>query len=309
MDIKSLSDKLLSFPLFISAARPDAFAAACAAGSDMVVIDLEDSVAPDSKAAVRRIPQSALPKERSVKLYLRVNGVGTVWHRDDVAFARMAGVDGVVLPKSESAAEITALRKALGQGQKVIAQIETMRGLSRVEEIAEAADRLALGSIDLCEDLGCAHTRLALLPLRSRIVQAARLAGAQAPLDGVTISVTDAAAIADDAMHASELGFGGKCLIHPRQLVPARAGFRASPQDLDWAHHALAAEERALPDAEGEMLRSPVVTRAQRLLMRGQWHDEPGNAGDPEIADANQIVVVDRKPSGRSAPGRRPRRK
>ena len=49
--------------------------------------------------------------------------------------------------------------------------------------------------------------------------------------------------------------------------------------------------------------------KVERLLMRGQWHDEPGNAGDPEIADANQIVVVDRKPSGRSAPGRRPRRK
>lgn len=270
MEMKSFSDQTPSFPLFVSAARPDAFAAACRAGSDMVVIDLEDSVAPGSKVAVRRIPQSALPLERSVKLYLRVNGVGTVWYRDDVAFARMAGVDGVVLPKSESAEEIAALRKALAPGQKVIAQIETVRGLSQVEEIAQVADRLALGSIDLCEDLGCAHTRLALLPLRSRIVQAARLAGAPAPLDGVTISVTDDAAIIDDAMHAAELGFGGKCLIHPRQMPPAQAGFRTPPQDLDWARHALAAEVGALPDAEAEVQGSPVVLRAHRLLRRGQ---------------------------------------
>ncbi len=269
--MKAFSDRLPSFPLFVSAARPDAFAAACACGTDMVVIDLEDSVAPDSKAAVRRIPESALPKQRSVKLYLRVNGIGTLWHRDDVAFARMAGVDGVVLPKAEGAPALVALRAALLPGQKIIAQIETARGLSRCEEIAEVADRLALGSLDLCEDLGARHTRMALLPLRSRLVMAARLAGSLPPLDGVTVSVTDDAVIADDAMHANELGFGGKCLIHPRQLAPSRAGFRARPEDLDWARHALAADDGALPDAAGEVQHSPVAVRAQRLMLRGQW--------------------------------------
>ncbi|TRW94591.1 CoA ester lyase [Paracoccus sp. M683] len=259
-----------SFPLFVSAARPDAFAAACMSGSDIVVIDLEDSVAPDSKVAVRRIPQGALPKDPMVRLFLRVNGVGTVWHRDDLAFARKIGTDGIILPKCESAEQIAAVRAALNHGQKVIAQIETLPGLSRVDEIAAKADRLALGSIDLCEEMGCAHTRIALLPLRSRIVQAARLAGRPAPLDGVTISVTDGAAITDDARHARELGFGGKCLIHQRQLAPAQKGFCATPQDLDWARHALAADECPTSDAEGEMLRSPVAMRARRLLLRGQ---------------------------------------
>lgn len=273
----------LSFPLFVSAARPDAFAAACRAGSDTVVIDLEDPVPADSKAAVRRIPQSAMPQERSVLLFLRVNGVGTLWHRDDVAFARMSGVEGVFLPKSESAAQINKLRAALGPGQKIVALIETVKGLSRAEEIAEAADRLAFGSIDLSEDLGCAHTRLALLPLRSRIVQAARLAERPPPLDGVSVTVTDAAAIADDAMHACELGFGGKCLIHPRQLVPAQTGFSIVPQDLDWARNALAAEDGAPPDVADEMLRSPVVARAKRLFLRAQTRlaqASTGNAGD-----------------------------
>ena len=258
-------------PLFVSADRPDLFARACNAGADAVVIDFEDSVPPESKALVRRIPQSALPAERPVPIYLRVNAPGTPWYRDDVAFARGAGFEGVVLPKVESVAQLTALREALGEGQMIIALIETMRGLARVEEIACAADRIAFGSLDICEDLGCAHTRMALLPLRSRMVQAARLAGRPAPLDGVTVSVVDAALVSDEAMHASELGFGGKCLIHPRQIAPARAGFRAEQPDLDWARNVIAAEAGELTAAdEAELMHSPVVARARRLLNRGK---------------------------------------
>ena len=252
------------FPLFVPADRPDVFAAACEAGADAVVIDFEDSVAPDSKAAVRRIPAGALPEHRAVKLYLRVNGTGTPWHRDDVAFARMSGVDGVVLPKVESAEQVARLRAGLGEGQRIVAMIEMARGLSNVEAIALTADRLAFGSIDLSEDMGCAHTRLALLPLRSRMVLASRLAERPAPLDGVSIGVEDAAAVADDARHAHELGFGGKCLIHPRQIAPARTGFGAIPQDLDWIRHIGAIDG----GAPAEPVQSPVAVRARRLLAR-----------------------------------------
>ncbi len=254
------------FPLFVPADRPDVFAAACEAGADAVVIDFEDSVAPDSKAAVRRIPAGALPENRMVMLYLRVNGTGTPWHRDDVAFARISGVDGVVLPKVESAEQVARLRAGLGEGQRIVAMIETARGLSNVEAIAQVADRLALGSIDLSEDMGCAHTRLALLPLRSRMVLAARLSGRPAPLDGVSIGIEDVAAVADDARHASELGFGGKCLIHPRQIAPARAGFGAIPQDLDWIRHLSATDGGVL----AEPVQSPVAVRARRLLAQSR---------------------------------------
>lgn len=260
-----------SFPLFVSADRPDLFGKACTAGTDAVVIDFEDSVPPESKAGVRRIPQSALPVQHSVMLYLRINGVGTAWHRDDVAFARVAGFNGVVLPKAETAAQVTALREALGERQKIIALIETVQGLSQVEEIAQAADRLAFGSIDLCDDLGCAHTRLAMLPLRSRIVQAARLARRPAPLDGCSVSIEDGALITDEAMHACEMGFGGKCLIHPSQIAPVLAGFQAEPEDLDWARNVIVAEGGCLePGDEAEPLQSPVVARARRMQNRGK---------------------------------------
>lgn len=271
VDILPERGEVPRFPLFVSADRPDLFEKACTAGTDAVVIDFEDSVPPESKAGVRRIPQSALPVQRSVTLYLRINGVGTAWHRDDVAFARVAGFDGVVLPKAETAAQVTALRETLGERQKIIALIETVQGLSQVEEIARAADRLAFGSIDLCEDLGCSHTRLALLPLRSRVVQAARLARRPAPLDGCSVSIEDAALVTDEAMHACEMGFGGKCLIHPCQLAPVLAGFRAEPEDLDWARNVIVAEGGSLEVGdEAEPLQSPVVARARRMLNRGK---------------------------------------
>ena len=246
-------DTALSFPLLVSADRPDLFADACRAGTDCVVIDLEDSVAPDSKAVVRRIPESALPSERSVTLYLRVNAVGTIWHRDDVSFARAVRVDGVILPKAESPEEITTLRQALGAGQKIIALIETAVGLSRVEEIARVADRLAFG-----------------LPLRSRIVLAARLAGRPAPLDGVSVVVEEDDIIQDEAMHACELGFGGKFLIHARQLAPTRAGFCMEPENLDWMRNVAAIDGGAVPKAAGETFQIPVKVRAERLLSRSK---------------------------------------
>ncbi|MBT0958290.1 CoA ester lyase [Alphaproteobacteria bacterium KMM 3653] len=257
------------FALFVPADRPDLFKKACAAGADAVVIDFEDSIPSDTKPLVRRIPKSALPAKPPVPIYLRINGPGTPWYHDDVAFARGAGFAGVILPKVECPEQITTLRATLGTAQTIIALIETTLGLKRAEEIARAADRLAFGSLDLCEDLGCAHTRTALLPLRSALVQAARLAGRPAPLDGVTISVTDAAQITDDAAHASELGFGGKCLIHPLQLDPARAGFDSGQQDLDWARNVIAAENGTpAPQGEDAALDIPVAIRARRLANR-----------------------------------------
>ncbi|MBA4490043.1 CoA ester lyase [Paracoccus sp. S1E-3] len=261
----------LSFPLFVPADRPDRFAKACAAARDSVVIDVEDAVAPESKAAVRRIPEGALPQDRKVRLFLRVNAAGTPWYRDDVGFALAAGFDGVMLPKTESGAQITALRAALAPGMEVIALVETALGLSRAEEIAAAADRLAFGSLDMAEDLRCAHARLPLLMARARLVMAARLAGKPAPLDGVTASTEDAALITDDARHAAEMGFGGKLLIHPRQIAPALAGFRPDPDLIDWARRVVTASaDGSAVSVDGTMVDAPVVARARRILKRAE---------------------------------------
>lgn len=259
-----------SFPLFVPADRPDLFARACQSGTDAIIIDFEDWVPPESKAAVRRIPPNALPAERQVAVLLRLNGIGTPWHRDDLAFAKQAGFDGVLLPKSESGAEIAALRASLGPDQRILAIIETVAGLARATEIAAQADRLIFGSLDLCQDLGCAHDQMVMLPLRSQIVQAARLAQAPAPLDGISVTVEDGEVIAAEARHASEMGFGGKCLIHPQQLAPTRAGFFAERQDLDWTRSVARVEADLAPPSDSlpDRSQSPAALRARRYLAR-----------------------------------------
>ncbi|MCE0506673.1 CoA ester lyase [Roseivivax sp. GX 12232] len=271
MDAIKDSFATLSFPLFVPADRPERFAKACAAGSDSVIIDLEDAVASDLKTSVRRIPRDALPADRQVTLMLRVNAPGTEWYRDDVAFARAIGFDAVVLPKAESAQQIAELRAALDPGQKVLGLIETVRGVARMTELAEAADRLAFGSIDLAADLGCENTQTAFLPIRSQIVQAARLAGRPAPLDGVTTATRDPEVIAGDARHSHEMGFGGKLLIHPVQIEPARAAFRPAPETVDWAERVVAASVHGGAGlVDGAMIDAPVLKQARRILDRAR---------------------------------------
>ena len=225
-------------PLFVPGDRPERVPKAIAAGADGVIVDLEDAVAPDRKAAAR----CDIPGDRSgVVRLLRINDAGTPWHPDDLAFAAGSGFDGVVLPKAEDAATVDAVRSRLRGGAAVVALVETARGLSAAGEIAAAADRLAFGSLDYAEDMGCAHTRQALLFARCRLVEAARLAAKPPPLDGVTAAAHDAEAASDDAAHAAQLGFGGKLLIHPRQIEPVRAAFRPDRASVEWAERVLRA--------------------------------------------------------------------
>lgn len=261
----------LSFPLFVPADRPDRFAKACASGTDSVIIDLEDAVASDLKSAVRRIPRDALPSDRTVTLMLRINAPGTQWYRDDVAFARATGFDAVVLPKAETPEQIADLRAALNPGQKILGLVETVRGVARMTELAEATDRLAFGSIDLSADMGCENTHMAFLPIRSQIVQAARLAGRPAPLDGVTTATRDPGIISEDARHSHEMGFGGKLLIHPNQIEPARSAFRPKKERIDWAERVVAASaDGGAALVDGAMVDVPVLKQARRILDRAR---------------------------------------
>ncbi len=122
---------------------------------------------------------------------LRLNGVATPWHADDVGVAAARHFTAIMLSKSEGAVEIAALCERMGS--PVVALVETARGLARLDDIASApgAQRIAFGSVDFAADLGCAHEPDSLLLARSRIALASRLAGIAAPLDGVTLAVSD----------------------------------------------------------------------------------------------------------------------
>ncbi|MDE2326522.1 MAG: CoA ester lyase [Rhodospirillales bacterium] len=254
--------------LFVPADRPERFARAAASGADSIIIDLEDAVAPAAKSAARAALAAPGALPGGIEIFLRVNAAGTPWHAEDLACAARLPLAGIVLPKAEAPERIAAVSQAAG-GPPVIALIETARGLAEARRLAAAGvARLAFGSIDFCADLGAAHTREALLHARAELVLAARLAALPPPIDGVTTAIDDEAAIEDDARHAASLGFGGKLCIHPRQIAPARQGFRPSAAELAWAQRILAAGPDGAEAVDGAMVDAPVRARARQIARR-----------------------------------------
>lgn len=255
---------LVRAPLFVPADRPERFAKAAASGADAVILDLEDAVAPEAKDAARRALKTDFT---DLPVWVRINAQRTPWHMDDLATA--AGLDfaAIVLPKAEDATTCSAVARATGR--PVVALIETALGLAQARPIAaaEGVARLAFGSIDFCADLGCAHQRDVLLPVRLELVLASRLAGIAAPVDGVTRSLDDAATSYDDAVHACAIGMTGKLCIHPRQIVAVSRGFEPTQAQIDWSRRVLASGGGPV-SVDGAMVDEPVRARARALLAR-----------------------------------------
>jgi citrate lyase subunit beta/citryl-CoA lyase len=253
--------------LFVPADRPERFSKAQSSGADAIIIDLEDAAAPGAKATARStlcLP-GVLPTGGDV--LVRVNGRQTPWYGDDLAAVARLPIAGVVLPKTESAEDVTDTSKSI-PGVPLIALIETARGLAAVREISAAFGviRLAFGSIDFCVDIGAAHGRDVLLAARSAIVLASRLGELEPPLDGVTTSIDDSTLVEEDARYAYRLGFGGKLCVHPRQIIPVRRGFASTPEEIAWAKRILAAGAEGAISVDGTMVDSPVRARARKIL-------------------------------------------
>ena len=253
-------------PLFVPGNRPERFAKAAASGADAVIIDLEDAVAPEEKERARQEAASAsLP---GMTVLVRINASGTPWHAEDLAALAGASIQGIILPKAEDPATLATLRALLPDGAVVVALIESALGLAGARTLARAAGRLAFGSMDFAADLGCAHTREALLMARQELVLASRLAGLPAPIDGVTAAIGDDALTEADGRHAAGLGFGGKLLIHPRQVAPALRGFAPDADEVAWARRVLGAGGDGAVKVDGMMIDAPVRVRAERILAR-----------------------------------------
>ncbi len=254
--------------LFVPASRPDRFAKAAASGADAVVLDLEDAVSADDKVAARGHLQVAFT---DIPVVFRVNALGTPWHAEDIEAAMRLRPAAVMLPKAEGGADFARLVDRLSASAPVIALLESARGLADARTIAAVPGvaALAFGSWDFCADLGCEHTEPALLAARSEIVLASRLAGREAPMDGVTTVIDDPARIEADARYARSLGFGGKLVIHPKQVAPAAAGFRPNASEIEWAEKILASGDAAAA-VDGAMVDEPVRVRARSILARAR---------------------------------------
>ena len=258
--------------LFVPGSRIERLAKALASGVDAVIIDLEDAVAPADKLAARVAVAQALHSTTvlPVPLVLRINGSDTTWQHDDAVMGRHPAFAALMLPKTESPAQIASLSEVSG-GKPVLALIETALGMARVQEIASAPGvaRLVFGSIDFQLDMDIDDDDLALLPYRAQLVLASRVARLPAPVDGVTTAMGDVSCIGAEARRARRMGFGGKLCIHPAQVALTNAAFIPSGAELAWATRvvdAAAAANGAAIAVDGKMVDAPVLARAQRLL-------------------------------------------
>jgi len=253
--------------LFVPGDRPERFAKACASGAHAVIVDLEDAVAPENKAAARAAVAAWLHPDHPV--IVRINAADTEWFHEDCALAGRPGVAGILLPKAERLEDIAALRAA--GAPMVLPLIETAAGYDQARTLAGAAgvQRLVFGSIDFQLDLGITGEDEALLAFRSGLVLASRLAGIAAPVDGVSTALDDPARLAADAARARQLGFGGKLCIHPKQVQGVNAAFSPSEAEVSWAKRVLEAAGSANGAAiavDGKMVDRPVLLRARAIL-------------------------------------------
>ncbi|WP_069268788.1 HpcH/HpaI aldolase/citrate lyase family protein [Paraburkholderia nodosa] len=257
--------------LFVPGSKPERFAKALAAGADAVIVDLEDAVADADKASARAHVADAARTfvAAPVRVLLRINGAGTQWFEDDLSLAALDGIDGIVLPKAENSAALSAVATAT---QKPIWPIiESAEGVWNALEVARmpGVERLIFGSVDFELDLDCDGSWDALLHARSRIVLASRVAGIQSPVDGVTVAINDEQQLAEDSSKARSLGFGGKLCIHPRQVEAVNAAFSPSADEIAKARRIVEAYERAEGGAvsmDGRMVDLPVLLKARRIV-------------------------------------------
>jgi citrate lyase subunit beta/citryl-CoA lyase len=248
---------------------------------DGLILDLEDAVAPDAKPAARDAACAAAASGDYGRrtLTIRVNGLGTEWHDDDLAAAAQAGPAGIVVPKVGSPDEVRGLVAAIEKAgapdhTRLWAMVETPEAIFNVRELAAASDRLAvlvLGTNDLVKELYAEHVpgRAPLLTALSLSVLAARAAGVQV-LDGVYNDVKDTDGFLAECRQGRELGFDGKTLIHPGQVEGANAAFAPSEQAVADARGLIAAWEdgrgAGVVTYNGRMVENLHVESARRTL-------------------------------------------
>lgn len=260
--------------LFVPANRPERFQKAVASGADVVIFDLEDAVAVEDKADARANLRQYF--EQGGRGHVRINGVGTPEFEEDLLLCRMAGVDGIVLPKAEDPDVFRYVSKAVRIEKLLLPIVESARGMANVEAIAAAPEvsRLVFGTVDFCLDLGIEEVDNELLHFRSRVALASRLANIRTPVDGVTISVNDPKLLHAETERGRRLGFGAKLCIHPAQVSHVAACFIPAPELAAWAERVIqCASAKGNVGAfsiDGKMVDAPVIEQARRILARAR---------------------------------------
>ncbi|MBC2586896.1 CoA ester lyase [Rhodococcus aetherivorans] len=263
-------------------------AKAAASNADGVVLDLEDAVVPAAKESARASILEAVQNLSHRKVFVRINAIGTDDYRRDLhALAPALGtLAGLVIPKAETADELTRLDADLNNVAPstddvtelpVLAVLESAAGVLAAPAVAAAprVHRLIFGTLDLAAETGVRPTLggTEYLHARSHLVLASAAAGLDGPIDGPHPRIDELQELTDSARHARDLGFRGKVVLHPDQIVPVNAAFSPTEPELAHAREVVDTYRQAqtrglgavrLPD--GTFIDRPVVVRAAALL-------------------------------------------
>ena len=256
--------------------------------ADGVILDLEDSVAPDAKEAARRQVADVVKGGGfgAREVFIRVNAVDTPWHADDLAAAAHAAPDAILMPKVSTPETLELIGRRLldmhtDPKTRVWAMIETPLAIFNILSIAAQAKdsetRLSgfvLGTNDLAKDTRARLVpgRAPMLPWLMTCLAAARIYGIDV-LDGVYNDLGNAEGFVAECQQGVDLGFDGKTLIHPNQIEPCNKAFSPSAEEVAWARKMIAAfdlpenKSKGVVSIDGRMVERLHAEMARRTVM------------------------------------------
>lgn len=270
--------------LFIPGNNPGMLQNGGVFGADSVILDLEDAVAPQEKDAARLLVAHALRHVDygASEKVVRINTLDTFGHQDIKAIVPCQP-DALLVPKVQCADDIhqavAAIAAAERPGQeqvKIVALIESPRGLAEANAIAKSDKRviaLALGAEDYTASIGAKRSKegTEIMTARALLVNAAAAADIQS-IDTPFTDANDESGLEQDTIFAKDIGFKGKLTINPRQIDIIHGVFNPTTRDIDWAERVIKAirlaekEGSGVASLEGKMVDAPIVSRAQRIL-------------------------------------------
>ncbi|MFF6997051.1 HpcH/HpaI aldolase/citrate lyase family protein [Streptomyces sp. NPDC008313] len=262
--------------LYVPGDRPSVVTKALGSGADVVLIDLEDAVAPERKEYARSATAELLSEPPPVPVHVRVNALtGPLAEADLQAMSSLPGVSGLRLPKVTSPGDVVHVAErtapAEGGALNLYALLESALGVERAFAVASAHPALhgvSLGESDLRADLGV-RDDAGLDWARGRVVVAARAAGLAPPTQSVHPDIRDLDGLAASCARGRALGFLGRAAIHPRQLPVIERAYLPSPEEIVAAQEvvkAAATEHGALALPDGRFVDAAVVNDARRTL-------------------------------------------
>jgi citrate lyase subunit beta/citryl-CoA lyase len=271
--------------LYMPGANPRALEKAKSLSADMLILDLEDAVAPEAKAEARQVILDAV-NERAYgarEVVIRINGLDTQWGHDDLKMAVSAKPDGILVPKVISGEQVLELEKALSDAGAPVdlslwVMIEMPLAILNIQEIAAAAQHsrltgFVMGTNDLAKEFNAIPTadRSAFQVPLGLALAAARAYGLVA-IDGVYNDIKNEEGLVAECEQGRILGFDGKTLIHPAQLEPTNRVFSPDPADVAQAEAVIEAflqaenQGKGVLKVNGKMVELLHLEQAKRLV-------------------------------------------